>query len=150
MLIEKRGHKMKKISCIIMMLCILVGCSTVKEPMGTLKEVHAKDALEMIKEKKDFVLVIGTTTCESCIRFEETLNEYIEDHPVTIYHLYIDNEPVSKNENGDVERTEFLQLCNELIEIEATPTVLWVSAGTLQHSMSGMITIEEFDRYMKQ
>ena len=104
---------MKKIILFFLVL-FLAGCSSVK----TYDEINYKSLNKMIKAKEDFVLFIGSSTCQACDSYKVTLNNVIEKYNVDI--KYIDLSKLNEKEKGEL---------NFKFPITGTPTTIFVYDG---------------------
>ena len=132
---------MKKLWIFAFLLVMISGCAK-SEAVGKIVTVSAADVLTRLDEKEDFVLVIGTTTCTSCQSFHETMAAYIEDHAISLFLLQIDNEPLVEADNGEEVRRDFLMLCDRLMPIESTPTVIWIKGGEMVNAHVGAMELD--------
>ena len=65
----------KLIIAIVLGVILLTGCTS---KLKTYEEVDYNKIMNMFKEKQDFVLFIGSTTCDHCSLYKVTLDEVIK------------------------------------------------------------------------
>ena len=99
---------MKKILILITIMFMLTGCGKT-----TYDEVSYSDLNNMIDNKEDFILFIGSSTCSACTAYKVTLNDIIKEYNVDV--KYIDLSKLSKEEQSEL-TSEF--------PISGTPTTV--------------------------
>ena len=70
------------------------------------------------------------------------MTAYIEDHAISLFLLQIDNEPLVEADNGEEVRRDFLMLCDRLMPIESTPTVIWSKGGEMVNAHVGAMELD--------
>ena len=115
---------MKKLWIFAFLLVMISGCAK-SEAVGKIVTVSAADVLTRLDEKEDFVLTA-----------------YIEDHAISLFLLQIDNEPLVEADNGEEVRRDFLMLCDRLMPIESTPTVIWIKGGEMVNAHVGAMELD--------
>ena len=105
----------KVIILLISIFCIfsLTGCGPT-----TYDEISYSTLNKMIKERKNFILFIGSTECSACSSFKITVNELVKNYKVDI--KYIDISKLTSNENDKL---------LEKFPFNATPTTVFVKKG---------------------
>ena len=144
---------MKRIGWILAALLIISGCTvkeTVKPAKGKIKEVHAAEVLKQLDQKESMLLVIGTSTCGSCIEFDDVLKDYIQDHKITFASLKTDDEPTIKNAEGQEVRQDYLDLQERIGKITVTPTIVLIVDGEVKAMESGGWNKKEFKKLLKE
>lgn len=143
---------MKRIGWILAALVVISGC-TAKDPAkpakGKIKEVHAAEVLKQLDQKQSMLLVIGTSTCGSCIEFDDVLKEYIQDHKITFASLKTDDEPIIKNTEGQEVRQDYLDLQARIGKITVTPTIVMIVNGEVKAMESGGWNKQELKELLK-
>lgn len=144
---------MKRIGCIFAALLLIGGC-TAKEPVkpakGKIEEVHAAEVLKQLDQKESVLLVIGTSTCGSCIEFDDVLKDYVQDHKVTFASLKTDDEPTVKNAEGQEVRQDYLNLQERIGKITVTPTIMLIENGEVKAVESGGWNKKELKKLLKE
>ena len=92
---------------------MLTGCGKT-----TYDEVSYSDLNNMIDNKEDFILFIGSSTCSACTAYKVTLNDIIKEYNVDV--KYIDLSKLSKEEQSEL-TSEF--------PISGTPTTVFITDG---------------------
>lgn len=89
---------MKKVLIVlgVTLILLLSGCSSNK----TYHEITYSELNEMLDNKEDFILFIGSETCSACASYKVTLNTVIEDYDVDV--KYIDLDKLSEQEYNEV------------------------------------------------
>lgn len=108
---------MKKLFILIVIgfsLC-LTGCGN---KLKTYDELDYKTLMNMFDEKKSFILFIGSTECQHCDLYKETLNEVISKYQVKI--SYIDISKLSAEENAKLKVH---------VNYNGTPTTVFIENG---------------------
>ena len=109
---------MKKILVLFLLMFIFTGCSKT-----TYDEISYDELNEMLKNKDDFILFIGSSTCSACASYEITLNDIIKEYNVDV--KYIDLSKLSNNEQSEL-TSEF--------PITGTPTTIFITDGDEEDS----------------
>ncbi|MCI8545304.1 MAG: hypothetical protein HFH09_03635 [Bacilli bacterium] len=100
---------------IIGLSLLLTGCGN---KLKTYKEVDYKTLMNMFEEKQSFILFIGSTECQHCDLYKETLNEVISKYQVKI--SYIDISKLSMEENAKLKI---------YVNYNGTPTTAFIEQG---------------------
>lgn len=144
---------MKRIGWILAALLMISGCTakeTVKPAKGKIKEVHAAEVVKQLDQKESMLLVIGTSTCGSCLEFDDVLKGYIQDHKITFASLKTDDEPTIKNAEGQEVRQDYLNLQERIGKITVTPTIVLIVDGEVKAMESGGWNKKEFKKLLKE
>ena len=107
---------MKKILCAIAILGImfLTGCGK----YTGYTELNFNELQTKLDNKESFVLVIGSSTCSACAKYEETMKSVIKDNNVEIF--FLDLEKLSE--------TEYSKMYSKYVII-STPTTIFIKDG---------------------
>lgn len=116
---------MKKILTILITM-IAVFCLTGCGGPKTYDEVTFQELNDMIKNKEDFVLMIGAESCSACKSYKVALDKIIEKYKLDI--KYIDNDKLSDDEYADLQSNFYFT---------ATPTTVFVENGKETDRMVG-------------
>jgi len=106
---------------IVTIFC-LTGCGGPK----TYDEVTFQKLNDMIKNKEDFVLMIGAESCSACKSYKIALDKIIEKYKLDV--KYIDNDKLSDDEYADLQSNFYFT---------ATPTTVFVENGKETDRMVG-------------
>ena len=98
---------------IIVSMFIITGCGP-----KTYDEITYNNLEKMIKEKKDFILFIGSETCSACSSFKFTVNELVKNHKIDIKYINI-------SKLTDDQKDKLI----EHFPFDATPTTVLVKKG---------------------
>lgn len=110
---------MKKILFSLIAMFLLVGCSS-----GTsYREVTYNQFANKIKEKKTFVIFVGSAQCSHCDEFKPTLTRVIDDFDLDVD--YIDVSKVSQSQYNEMKKK---------IGLEGTPTLSFIEEGNCDTS----------------
>ena len=106
---------MKKILIIFIVIITLftVGCGK-----GSVEEITLDEYEQMMKNKKSFILFVGSKTCSHCAEFKITLERVIENYNIDFKYIDISN-------FNDDERKSF----SSEIRFDGTPTTVFVEEG---------------------
>ncbi len=115
---------MKKILILICAIFLLSGCNSNK----TYHEISYKRLNEMIDNKENFVLMIGSETCSACKNYKVTLNEVISDYNVDV--KYIDLSKLSDEEESILIST---------FSITGTPTTVFMTKGNEEDNYNRIV-----------
>ena len=107
------GGKVKKIIILIITIFMVTGCGN-----KTYHEISYDELDQMLEEKDDFILFIGSSTCSACASYSVTLNGVIEDYGTDV--KYIDISKLSKAEESRLV---------SLFPIDGTPTTVFIEDG---------------------
>lgn len=108
---------MKKwITIIVLGLTIFtVGCFN---KLKTYEEIDYNKLINMFEEKQNFVLFIGSATCDHCSLYKVTLDEVIKKYQIKVY--YIDISKLSVEENAKLKL---------YVNYTGTPTTSFIENG---------------------
>lgn len=115
---------MKKI--LIVLITITTLCLTGCGGPKTYDEVSYQELNNMIKDKQDFILMIGAESCSACKSYKFVLNKIIEKYKIDI--KYIDNDKLSDDEYADLQSNFYFT---------ATPTTVFVENGKETDRITG-------------
>lgn len=97
---------------------------------------------ELVKEEKDFFLVIGSDICSFCQEYkQETLNGYSEEK-MGVPLVEIDWFKITEEEQNELK-----EKCG--IEIEVTPTTYFFEKGKLKETKAGVLSMDDLKEMMK-
>ncbi len=113
----------------------LTGCGGPK----TYDEITYNELETMIKNKEDFILMIGAESCSACKSYKIALDKVIEKYKVDI--KYIDNDKLSSDEYADLESNFYFT---------ATPTIVFVENGKEADRMVGNKKYSETVEILKE
>ena len=105
----------------------------------TYDEITYNELETMIKEKKDFILFIGSETCSACSAYKFTINELVKNHKLDI--KYIDISKLSDNQR------------NKLIEhfpFDATPTTILAKKGKEKGDDNRIVGNQKYSKVEKK
>lgn len=107
---------MKKIFlCMIAVLSFITGCGS---KLTTYEEIEYDEFIEKIENKDDFVLFIGSATCQHCDVFKETVKSVVKNYQIKIYYIDI-------NKFSEQQTNKF----KTYINFSATPTTVFIYNG---------------------
>lgn len=115
---------MRKLLALFLTLILFTGCGANK----TYNEISYKDLNNMLENKEDFILFIGSNTCSACSVYKETLNGVIEEYGTDV--KYIDLSKLS-----DKEESELLSK----FPITGTPTTVFITKGEEKSSYNRIV-----------
>ena len=110
----------KLIIAIFLGVILLTGCTS---KLKTYEEVDYNKIMNMFEEKQDFVLFIGSTTCDHCSLYKVTLDEVIKKYQVKVY--YIDISKLTTEENNKLKL---------YVNYSGTPTTAFIENGVEESS----------------
>lgn len=97
---------------------------------------------ELVANKKDFFLVIGTESCSFCQEYKkETLNYYSESK-MGVPLVEVDWFGISEEEQEAMKSTYG-------IEIEVTPTTYFFKDGVLEETREGVLSMDDLQEMKK-
>ena len=107
---------MKKVIFIIAMIGIvfLTGCNNKNE----YTKLSFDDLQLKLGNKDSFVLVIGSSTCSACAKYEEIMKSVIKDKKVEIF--YLDLQTLTKE--------QYSKVYSKYV-VSSTPTTLFIKNG---------------------
>lgn len=107
---------MKKIFLVIIaLLPFFTGCGS---KLTTYEEIDYDEFIDKIENKDDFVLFIGSATCQHCDAFKETIKSVVKNYQVKIY--YIDIHKFTEQQSNKFKT---------YINFSATPTTVFIYNG---------------------
>lgn len=107
---------MKKILCaiVILSLVLLTGC----KKYDGYSELTFNELQTKLENKDSFVLVLGSSTCSACAKYQEVMKDVISDKQVEIF--YLDLQQLSKE--------EYAKIYSKYV-IVSTPTTVFIKEG---------------------
>lgn len=106
--------------CSVIMVLFLTGCGN---KISTYDEINYEEYSNLIEDKSDFILYMGSATCSHCSEFKPTLERIIKKYQVDV--KYIDISTLSDK--------EYSVLKNKT-KLKGTPTVVFVEDGVVKTS----------------
>lgn len=100
---------------------LISGCSK-----SSINEIDYKKFNDLINQKKNFILYIGSTSCHNCNEFKPKLESVANENNISNIY-YIDLDKLSTNEKNNF---------NKVINITGTPTVVFIANGEEQSSFN--------------
>lgn len=131
------GDIMKKLLTIftlIISVVLITGCSP-----KTYNEISYQELTNMLKNKEDFVLVIGSETCSACKAFKPTMEKVIKEYKLDI--KYIDISKLSEEDES------------ELISIFAfrgTPATIFITDGKEEKTYNRIVGNEKYSKVVEK
>lgn len=125
---------MKKILLLIGII-FLTACTSVK----TYDEVSYKELNKMLKNKNDFILYIGSSTCSHCKEYKETLNKVIEDYNLDI--KYIDISKLSEKDSSEFQSN---------YPISGTPTTIFIEDGEEKDTYNRIVGSAKYSKIVEK
>ncbi len=131
---------MKKLFLIfIMILPILTSCGS---KLSSYEEIDYDTFIEKIENKDDFILFIGSSTCQHCDAFKVTINNVIKKHQVKIYYIDIHKFDESQSKKFKT-----------YINFNATPTTVFINGGkeeTTYNRINGNLSYDKVIEKLKK
>lgn len=125
---------MKKIILLIGII-FLAACSSVK----TYDEINYKDLNNMLKNKNDFVLFIGSSKCSHCKEYEVSLNKIIGEYNLDI--KYIDITKLSEEQYSEL---------TSKIPISGTPTTVFIEDGEEKDTYNRIVGSVKYSKILEK
>lgn len=119
-----------------------------KKQMGSINKQSSKEVLAALDHKESFILVVGTSTCGSCIEFEKVMEKYIKKETINFQHVIIDDEEQEVDQEGNTIRPSFLALQERIGKIVQTPAVFIIADGEIVKQQSGGMTLDELNKWL--
>lgn len=117
---------MKKLFLILCLIIpLLTGCGN-----KTYEEIDYDTFLEKIENKDNFILFIGSETCQHCALYKSKVNKIIQNYNIMIYYIDI-------NKFSDEQENKF----KTYINFSSTPTTVFIENGEEKHDKSGNVSI---------
>ncbi len=113
---------MQKIIITLAILLGIVGLTGCGGPK-TYDEISYSELQNLLENKEDFVLFIGSETCSACSAYRVTINKIVEEYGVDIKYLDIAN--LTEEQNSELV-SEF--------PFSGTPTTIFVTSGEEEDS----------------
>lgn len=117
----------------VMLSLALTGCES-----RTYTEISFSDLENMIQEKQDFILFIGSETCSACSSFKITVKELVQNYNIDIKYL-----DISKLTSSDSDKLL------EYFPFDATPTTILVKRGKEKGDDSRIVGNEKYSKVEK-
>lgn len=105
---------MKKVLLAILGIVLLIGCGS----KNKYTELSFNDLQLKLGNKDSFVLVIGSSTCSACAKYEETMESVIKNEKVEIFYLDL----------NDLSDEEYSKIYSKYV-IQSTPTTIFIKEG---------------------
>lgn len=140
----------KKVLAGLIVVLLLVGCGqqetiTYGKPYLTGKkgQVVAASATQvsgLIERKNTFVVYIGTIDCDSCKQYKETLQQLIDNYPLTMVYLPADD---------DNEKNAYDKLVQEVfIGLQWTPTTFIIKDGQVADFREKTLSYDQLQSWL--
>ena len=113
--------KLLKIFVLITSVFLITGCGG-----NSVKEISYSDFDKMINNHEDFIIYVGSATCENCKEFSPKFNNIIKEYNIEDVY-YVDLDKFSDDEKSKL---------NKIINISGTPTVAFIDDGTEESSFN--------------
>lgn len=131
---------MKKIVLLLSVLLVITSCGKSdnnETGSGNIIKVSYEEFQKMRDENKTGMVILTQSTCGYCKQyFEDVVNPYLEDNPLTVYELVIDEES-----NPQV---VWDKIQAEWKDFGGTPTTIIVKDGTVTFFKSGVLDEDTF------
>lgn len=120
-----------------MFSCLLLvsGCTSEKQeekkPESKIVEIGVEDAIQKIKKKQDFVLLVTRKQCKYCEAMLEMLDTTIKEHQLVIYNAVMRDDTVD-HLNEDVEKLKVY-----LERPDQTPHYYYIKNGEVEDTDKG-------------
>ena len=129
-------------------LVLLVGCSTSVSSAspGEIILVNLDQIDEKVKNQDSFIVYYAQSDCGYCHDFDESLSEYIPEHPVKIFKVLLDQE-----ENA-TPADNLARVRNYFPTFHVTPSVYYVEKGIFKSDLnpeSVQITKDMLEAWVK-
>lgn len=131
---------MKKVILIVLAL-FLGGCSVPSEDAG---KPSAQVAVEKIEQKEDMILVVESTTCSSCKKFESVIKTFLQRYPDTPIQTVVIEDEEFQTIDGKEQREYFAKLEELLGKISGTPFIAMIRDGEALYTHSGILEYSNF------
>ena len=117
---------MKKLFLILCLIIpLLTGCGS-----KTYEEIDYDTFLEKIENKDNFILFIGSETCQHCALYKSKVNKIIQNYNIMIYYIDI-------NKFSDEQENKF----KTYINFSGTPTTVFIENGEEKRDEKGNVSI---------
>lgn len=131
---------MKKIIALWLIILTVIGCGC---NIKSYDEINYKEYTNLIEEKEDFILYIGSATCSHCQDFVPTLKKVIRKYNIDI--KYIDISKLSQQ--------QYAVLQNKT-KVQGTPTIVFVHKGIVDsgsdNKIQGAVSESEVEKVLKR
>ena len=113
--------KILKALVLIISILLITGCDG-----NSVKEIGYDEFDKMISSRKDFIIYVGSETCENCKEFSPKFNNIIKEYNIEDVY-YVDLDKFSDDEKSKL---------NKIINISGTPTVAFIDDGVEESSFN--------------
>ena len=106
-----------------------------------LSHINMEDYREMVKDKKDFVLIISQLGCSHCEKFLPIASKVAKDNKITVYDLNITS--LSSEDQKTIVNT---------YNATGTPTIIFLKNGKekdMTERLTGSVSEEKFEAKLK-
>lgn len=118
----------------ILILFSISGCGKIT----SYNEISYEKLNEMLKNKENFVLIIGSSTCSACKAYKLTLDQVIEKYQLDI--KYIDIAKLDDNQVSEL-RSNF--------PFQGTPATIFITKGQEKDTQNRIKGNEKFSKIVK-
>ena len=127
---------MKKVVLLISLLaCFLfTGCNN-----KTYDEISYDEYKNMVKTKETFVLYIGSSKCNHCRAYTETINRVIKDYDVDVKYINI----------LDMTEKQYNEFKSQ-ISFMGTPTTIFLKNGKEESHYNRIVGAQEYDKVVNK
>ncbi len=126
---------MKKGLCLLLMMFVLLGCSssnqTKKIEINGIQSINYEKLTQNLNSDVKFILYIGRPDCGDCQEFYPILEEYVQENPRTgIYYLNIkDFRDKAKAKDATQEEKDFYDNLYKELHFDWTPSIHIIENG---------------------
>lgn len=129
----------------VLFLTILVSfiffCGCFNKKYTSYVQITYDEYKQLFKEKRSFILYLGSKTCSHCMEFKPTLEKIISEYNIEV--KYLDVSELSDSEYEQVKSATKLQ---------GTPTIVFVTSGNVltDPRIIGAVSYENAVRQFKR
>lgn len=109
----------------------------------TYTKIDYKEYSDMVENKKDFILYIGSADCSHCQEFQPILEQFIKNYQLDIKYIDIS---VLKDK-------EYLVLKNKT-KLSGTPTIVIFKSGIVEsgndNKIQGTVSYDKLESFFKE
>ncbi len=114
--------------CFMMILC-LTACSTTQKK--SLIEIGFEEYQKKIENQEDFILYIGSATCQHCQKFRPILEEVVAEYDLEVFYLDM-HTLLEADKNITVDADKQTTYVYNTSKTERTPTVVFAEDGKIK------------------
>lgn len=137
--VVKVKSNIKRIFLGILAIAVVVALIVLIVRKRDYDEISYEEFQTMISEERDFVLVVGSSTCTHCKEYHETMRRVIREYQLDIKYINVHN-------LSDEEKNQF----KTVINYSGTPTTVFITKGKEESTYNRIDGAKSYDKIISK